>query len=77
MHFGSLTDLPTDHVLSKFSREAMFDAFIAGWTKYWNEVLRPGEPLDVNFVKALIATESSFNPKAWNGKKGKKCVRAA
>jgi hypothetical protein len=75
LHFGSLTDLPTDNVLSEFSREAMYDTFIAGWTKYWNEVLRPSERLEVNFVKALIATESSFNPSAWNGKKGKRCAR--
>jgi hypothetical protein len=53
----------------------MYDTFIAGWTKYWNEVLRPSERLEVNFVKALIATESSFNPSAWNGKKGKRCAR--
>ena len=75
LHFGSLIDLPTDHVLSKYRNEAEFDTLIAGWTKYWNEVLRPAEFLEVNFVKALITTESSFNPNAWNGKKGKRCAR--
>ncbi len=75
LHFSALSDLPTDHVLSKFSREATFDTYIAGWTKYWNEVLRPREPLEVNFVKALMATESSFNPKAWNGRRGKQRAR--
>ena len=39
-----------------------FDSFIAGWTQYWNDVLTPTELLDPNFVKALIASESSFKP---------------
>jgi hypothetical protein len=38
-----------------------YDLLIAGWTKFWNEVLKPEEPLSPDFVKALIATESSFN----------------
>lgn len=75
LHFGSLTDLPTDHILSMYSNEAAFDAFIAGWTKYWNEVLRAMEPLESNFIKALIASESGFNPDADNGKRGKKRAR--
>ena len=47
-----------------------FDKFIRGWTKYWNETLSPEDPLDPNLVKALIATESSFNPKRTNRQKG-------
>lgn len=47
-----------------YSRGSDFDAIILGWTQYWNEVLKPDEPLDPNIVKALIASESSFNPKA-------------
>ncbi|MBX9704033.1 MAG: transglycosylase SLT domain-containing protein [Silvanigrellaceae bacterium] len=39
-----------------------YDYLIAGWTKYWNEVFTLSDPLDPNFVKALIATESSFDP---------------
>lgn len=37
-----------------------YDLLIAGWTKFWNEVLDPKDPLTPDFVKALIATESSF-----------------
>lgn len=37
-----------------------YDLLIAGWTKFWNEVLRPEEPLSPDLVKALMATESSF-----------------
>lgn len=35
-----------------------YDALIAGWTKFWNDVLRPKVPASADFVKALIATES-------------------
>lgn len=37
-----------------------YDLLIAGWTKFWNEVLKPEEPLSPDLVKALMATESSF-----------------
>lgn len=46
--------------LSKYSQSKKFDQLIQGWTKYWNEVLKPKQPLDPLLVKALIATESSF-----------------
>ncbi len=39
----------------------LFDDYIAGWTKYWNEVFDPKDPLDPNHVKALIASESHFD----------------
>lgn len=41
-----------------------YDDLIAGWTKYWNDIFKPKVKLDPNLVKALIATESSFSPKA-------------
>ncbi|MCB0392590.1 MAG: lytic transglycosylase domain-containing protein [Bdellovibrionales bacterium] len=50
--------------LSKFSQSKKFDHLIQGWTKYWNEVLKPKVPLDPLLVKALIATESSFKSRA-------------
>lgn len=37
-----------------------YDLLIAGWTKFWNEVLKSEEPLSPDLVKALMATESSF-----------------
>ena len=52
-----------------------YDELIAGWTKYWNEVLKPDIPLDPNVVKALIATESSFDPKILADKKNLNSAR--
>ena len=47
----------------KFEKNgSKFDDLIAGWTKYWNDVLSPTEFLEPNLVKALIASESSFKP---------------
>ena len=41
-----------------------YDELISGWTAYWNNVFRLDNPLHPNYVKVLIATESTFNPKA-------------
>lgn len=41
-----------------------FDDLINGWVAYWNDVFKTDPPLHPNFVKALMATESSFAPKA-------------
>lgn len=41
-----------------------FDHIIDGWVTYWNDILKPKIPLDPDFVKVMIATESSFNTKA-------------
>lgn len=41
-----------------------FDQLIAGWCRYWNDVLKPDIPIDPSFVKALMESESSFNPNA-------------
>jgi len=43
-----------------------FDHLINGWVAYWNDIFKTTPPLHPNFVKALIATESSFNPKSIN-----------
>jgi hypothetical protein len=58
--------------LSDFKEKGdKYDLLISGWVQYWNEVLAPNDPLDPKLVKALIATESSFNSdsKVFAGKK--------
>lgn len=52
-----------------------FDELIRGWTRYWNEVLKPKDPLDPDVVKALIASESSFIVDKWNRRKGRNSAR--
>lgn len=45
-------------------KQNQFDDLISGWTAYWNDVFQLKNPLHPNHVKALIATESTFNQKA-------------
>lgn len=39
-----------------------FDVLIAGWCKYWNDIFKPETPIEPNFVKALIESETHFRP---------------
>lgn len=52
-----------------------FDSLIQGWTRYWNDVLKPAVLLDPDVVKALIASESGFRANEWNKLKGPKRAR--
>ena len=61
-YFSQLTGSPKADALG-FPDGNKYDVFIRGWTKYWNEVLKPSDPLDPDFVKALIASESNFKLK--------------
>jgi predicted nucleotidyltransferase len=49
----------------KVSNSDKFDVLIAGWCKYWNDIFKPDIPIDPNFVKALIESESTFNPNSF------------
>ncbi len=68
--FPTLAGPPALNNLKFVKHGNEFDQLIRGWTKYWNEIFQPEEPLDPNLVKALIATESGFNANADNGSKG-------
>lgn len=46
-----------------------YDELISGWTKYWNDIFAPKIALSPNTVKALIASESMFDPKILANKK--------
>ncbi len=67
-HFSGLRNRPCPISLG-FPNGSKYDDLIAGWVQYWSEVLKPSQPLDPNLVKALIASESSFNPKKINKNK--------
>lgn len=69
-HFSSLSGPPKADDLGFKTNGNSFDTFIRGWTQYWNEVLKPADALDPDLVKALIASESGFNPNS--GIKGKR-----
>ena len=61
-YFSSLSGPPTAHALiSEFPKSDNYDVEIRGWVKYWNDIFKLDDPLDPNLVKALIATESSFD----------------
>lgn len=49
-----------------------YDHLIAGWCRYWNEILKPQTPIDVGFVKALMHSESTFDPMAQAKNKNKR-----
>jgi len=61
---------PSAGRLTEFKNSDQFDDLIAVWCDYFNQKLPPTPPeapLDPNIIKALIASESSFNIKAKNG----------
>lgn len=62
-YFGNTRNLPSRHPIGFGKKGSQFDALIGGWTQYWNERFPSREPLDPDYVKALIGTESSFNQK--------------
>lgn len=55
--------------------ENKYDNLIAGWTKYWNDVLKPQILLDPDLVKALIASESGFKTDILAKKNNKNSAR--
>ncbi len=59
-YFKDLSNTPALGVFGT-QKEDAYDSLIQGWTKYWNDVFNPEIPLDPDVVKALIASESSFN----------------
>jgi hypothetical protein len=69
--FSDLKGAPKAKVLD-YPRSDEFDPLIRGWVLYWNEMFEPKDVLDPNLVKALIASESSFEPDAINYKNSPK-----
>ncbi|MBC7690317.1 MAG: transglycosylase SLT domain-containing protein [Methylotenera sp.] len=73
-HFSGLKNKPCPLSLG-FPNGSKYDDLISGWVQYWNEVLKPDQPLDPNLVKALIASESNFYPEKLNNKKDSNSAR--
>lgn len=68
-HFSNLSGPPAAHVLTEYPKADNYDVLIRGWVSYWNDIFNFKEPLDPNVVKALMATESSFDANAENIRK--------
>jgi len=66
---------PLDLGFRKKHKGNEYDDLIAGWTKYWNDVFKPSTSLDPDIVKALIASESGFDPNILADKKNKNSAR--
>ena len=60
-----------DYLVFQKQWRKKYDDYIALWTKYWNDIFEFQDPIDVNLIKALVATESEFKPKAKNHLFGK------
>jgi hypothetical protein len=74
-NFRNVKEKPCPIPLGAGKAGTRYDDLIAGWTKYWNDVFKPEPPLDPNIVKALIASESGFDPKILANKKNKNSAR--
>ncbi len=59
----------------KFKNGTKYDNLIAGWTRYWNDVLKPKDLLKPNLIKALIASESGFDALLLADKKNQNSAR--
>ena len=61
-YFPKLKGPPAPDDLDFKNKGNLYDELIRGWTQFWNDIFGTEDPLDPNLVKALIATESGFNP---------------
>lgn len=46
----------------KISHAEDYDQLIIGWCNYWNQIFQSSQPIDPSFFKALIYSESRFQP---------------
>lgn len=74
-NFSKVEEKPCPFDSEFKEKGSQYDDLIAGWTKYWNDVLKPDTSLEPNMVKSLIATESGYNPKILANKKDQNSAR--
>ncbi|MBK7890109.1 MAG: lytic transglycosylase domain-containing protein [Bdellovibrionales bacterium] len=74
-NFLKVKEKPCSINLKFKNKGDQYDDFIAGWTRYWNDVFKPKTRLAPNIVKALIASESGFNPTMLADKKNSNSAR--
>ena len=74
-NFSKVKNKPCPSSLKFGKAGSKFDAPIAGWVKYWNDIFNPKDSLEPNLIKALIASESGFDPKLLANKKNQNSAR--
>jgi hypothetical protein len=74
-HFSKVKVRPCPQTFKYGPSEGAYDELIAGWVYFWNEVFQPDVSLDPNLFKALIATESGFDPNVLADPKDPKSAR--
>lgn len=74
-NFSNVKNKPFSIDLGYPNMGSNYDDLIAGWVQYWSDILKPDEPLDPNLVKALIASESRFEPTLLANKKNSNSAR--
>lgn len=65
-YFENLPGPPTPNILTEYAHADDFDRLIRGWVHYWNDMIGGDNPLDPNYLKSLIATESGFHSRTDN-----------
>ena len=59
-HVNAFDNTSSLGTLLKFKNQSDFDREILLWVRYWNEIFQSADALDPKYIKALIASESSF-----------------
>jgi hypothetical protein len=74
-NFSKVKNRPCSLPLKFGAKGSKYDEQIAGWVQYWNDLMKPDVPLNPNLVKALIASESGFDPTVLANKKNSNSAR--
>jgi hypothetical protein len=70
--FKEVTTKANEAIIKNSEFSNTYNEIINGWVAFWNDQFHVEPPLHPNHVKALIASESTFNPTAINTKNSPK-----